>query len=221
MPFLPGPAGIWDGEWIALAAAPVAADYVGTWPCSVGILIKWVAFLSSLHWAAASADLGFGGVSFVDILILCELWAGERLVLEKAVPRYLRPGRPISVPAVPFGPGTDIWLSCRFIGALFRAMCALPGGIGRFLPCDIGASHCRPRHIGWEKCEHGLTSRPRESTSEGFLNELLLLLRYPPRSAAALLEGTLPLRYCAGRFAGVGFPLGAFLLMVMLLLLRR
>ena len=28
--FLPGPAGIWDGEWIALAAAPITADDVGT-----------------------------------------------------------------------------------------------------------------------------------------------------------------------------------------------
>ena len=56
-------------------------------------------------------------------------------------------------------------------------------------------------NAGSEKCGHGLTSRPRESASEGFLNELLLLLRYPPRSAAALLEGTLPLWCCAGRFA--------------------
>ena len=67
--------------------------------------------------------------------------------------------------------------------------------------CDVGANHRRLRHTGWEKCGHGLTSRPRESASEGFLTELLLLFRYPPRSAAALVEGTLPLRYCAGRFA--------------------
>ena len=37
-----------------------------------------------------------------------------------------------------------------------RALCALPGGIGRFLPCRIGANHCRLRHTGWEKCGHGL-----------------------------------------------------------------
>ena len=53
-----------------------------------------------------------GGISYVELLILYELWAGERLVLEKAHPRYLRPGRPISVSAVPFGPGIDIWRSC-------------------------------------------------------------------------------------------------------------
>ena len=48
---------------------------------------------------------------------------------------------------------------------------------------------------------HGLTSRPRESASELFLNELLSVFRYLPRSGRALLNGTLPLRYCAARFA--------------------
>ena len=144
---------------------------------------------------------GVGGVSYVELLILYELWAGERLSLEKAHPRYLRPGRPISVSAVPFGPGIDIWRSCRFIGALMRSLCLLHGGLRRFVPCSIGANHCRLRHIGWEKCGHGLTSRPRESASELFLDELLSLFRYPTRSDRALLNGTLPLRYCAVRFA--------------------
>ena len=57
------------------------------------------------------------------------------LSLEKAHPRYLRPGRPISVSAVPFGPGIDIWRSCRFIGAMMRSLCLLPGGLGRFVRC--------------------------------------------------------------------------------------
>ena len=103
--------------------------------------------------------------------------------------------------AVPFGPAIDFWRSCRFIGALTRSLCLLPGGLGRFVPCSIGVNHCRLRHIGWEKCGHGLTSRPRESASELFLNELLSLFRYPSRSGRALLNGTLPLRYCAVRFA--------------------
>ena len=70
----------------------------------------------------------------MELLILYELWAGERLSLEKAHPRYLRVGRPISVSAVPFGPGIDIWRSCRFIGALMRSLCLLPGGLRRFVP---------------------------------------------------------------------------------------
>ena len=84
---------------------------------------------------------------------------------------------------------------------LMRSLCLLLGGLRRFVPCSIGANHCRLRHIGWEKCGHGLTSRPRESASELFLNELLSLFRYPPRSGRALLNGTLFLQCCAVRFA--------------------
>ena len=47
----------------------------------------------------------------------------------------------------------------------------------------------------------GLTSRPQESASELFLDEFLSLFRYPSKSGRALLGGTLPLRYCAARFA--------------------
>ena len=68
--------------------------------------------------------------------------AGERLFLEKAVLRYWRPGRPIPVSAVLFGPGIDMCRPCRFIGSLFRSLCALPGGIGRFVLCDIGVNQC-------------------------------------------------------------------------------
>ena len=162
-------------------------------------MVKWVAFLGSLHWREGRADLWVGGVSFVEMLILHELRAGERMVLEKAVLPYRRPRRPVPVSAVPFGPSIDIWRSCQYIGALMRSLCALPGGIGMFVACEIGANHCRLRHIGWEKCGHGLTSWPWETASEAFLNELLLLFRYPRRSAPALLGGALPLRYCAAR----------------------
>ena len=62
-----------------------------------------------------------------------------------------------------------------------------------------------------------LTSRPRESASELFLDELLGLFRYPPGSGRALLAGTLSLRYCAARFA-CRTPLGGCRFLVMLLL---
>ena len=59
-------------------------------PHTPGLLVKWVSFLASLHWPAGGLDLGVGGISYVELLILCELWAGERLSLEKVHPRYLR-----------------------------------------------------------------------------------------------------------------------------------
>ena len=198
---LPGPPAIWLGEWVASPFVVITADDVAQWPYTPGLLVKWVSFLGSLHWPAHGGDLGVGGVSYVELLILYELWAGERLVLEKAHPRYLRPGRPISVSAVPFGPGIDIWRSCRFIGAIMRSLCLLPGGLGRVVPCSIGANHCRLRHLGWERCCHGLTSRPRESASAPFLDQLLSLFHYPSGSSGALLAGTLPSRYCSFKFA--------------------
>ena len=199
--FWPGPPGIWDSEWVTFPASGICADDIAHWPYTPGILEKWETFLGTLHWPDGGADPGVSGVSYVELLILYELWAGERLSLEKAHPRYLRPARPISVSAVPFGPGIDIWRSCRFMGALMRSLCLLPGGLARFVPCFIGANHCRLRHIGWEKCCHGLTSRPRERASEPFLDELLYLFRYPVGSGRPLLAGTLPLRYCFDRFA--------------------
>ena len=99
---LPGLPDIWLGEWVAGPVVAIDADDVAQWPYTPSLLVKWVSFLSSLHWPAHGGDLGVGGISYVELLILYELWAGERLVLEKAHPRYLRPGRPISVSAVPF-----------------------------------------------------------------------------------------------------------------------
>ena len=145
--------------------------------------------------------MGIGGVSYLELLILYELWAGERLVPETAVPAGRRGGRPILVSAVPVGPGTNIGRSCMFLGSIIRALRCLPGGLARFLPCGIGAHHCRLRHLGWEKCGHGLTSRPRETSDPGFLDSLLGFFVYPAGSGRVLLDGHLPLRYYSGCFA--------------------
>ena len=76
---------------IFLLLLSCAAD-VALWPYTPGLLVKWVTFLGSLHWPAGGLDLGVGGISYVELLILYELWAGERLSLEKATPRYLGQG---------------------------------------------------------------------------------------------------------------------------------
>ena len=67
-------------------------------------MVKLCSFLSSLHWPSTVGDLRVGSVSFVELHILCERWAGERLVLEMSVPKLRRLNRPISVSAVPAGP---------------------------------------------------------------------------------------------------------------------
>ena len=63
---------------------------VGFWPYSVGLLVEFCSFLSSLHWPSTVDDLGVGGVSFVELLIFYERWAGERLNLETSVPKSRR-----------------------------------------------------------------------------------------------------------------------------------
>ena len=101
--FLPRPPGIWDSEWVNVLASAISADDVAHWPYTTGLLVKMVAFLGTLHWPAGGLDLGVGGISYVELLILSELWAGERLSLEKAHPRWLRPG------ASNFSVGCSVW----------------------------------------------------------------------------------------------------------------
>ena len=84
---LPGPPDIWESEWVNVPATAVGTGDIAHWPYTTGLLVKWVAFLGP----AGGLDLGVGGASHVELLILYELWAGERLSLEQAVPRYLRP----------------------------------------------------------------------------------------------------------------------------------
>ena len=74
--------------------------------------------------------------------------------------------------------------------------------MGRFLPCRIGASHCRLRTIGWERCGHGLTSRPLEASDAGFLDDLLFLFGYSIGSGQqSLVDGSLRMRYGSANFS--------------------
>ena len=83
--FLPGPPGIWRSEWFQVPAAVICAEDVAFWPYTPSLLVKWVSFLNSLHWPVVAWILGVGGVSYVELLILYELWAGERLFLRRLI----------------------------------------------------------------------------------------------------------------------------------------
>ena len=54
---LPGPAQLWASGWINVPASIVNAEDVAHWPCSVGVLVKWVAFLGSLHCPVGGAPM--------------------------------------------------------------------------------------------------------------------------------------------------------------------
>ena len=149
--------------WIQVNGGRISGDDVAAWPYSVGILFRFTSFLGTLHWPSCSDDFGHFGVSFLELLILFEQWAGHRLLSEKVTRPHVRANRPILIPSVPVSEGIEIRHGCQFLSSLVRALAKLPGGIGRFLPCRVGSQKSRLRHLGWNQCSHGLTSRPLES----------------------------------------------------------
>ena len=66
---------------------------------SASLLCKLVDFFGSLHWPADSGDMGHFGISYLEVLILFEQWAGHWLLNEKVTwphvraPNYISFGR--------------------------------------------------------------------------------------------------------------------------------
>ena len=117
-------------------------------------------------------DLGVGGISYIELAHSCmsfglvrglSLRTGSSSLSSVQVAQF-QCRLFLLVQALIFGDPVVL------LATLMRSLCLIPGGLRRFVPCSIGANHCRLRHIGWEKCGHGLTSGPRESASELFLN---------------------------------------------------
>ena len=160
---LPGPHGFLGGPWTQVDAGRISGADIAAWPYSVGIEGKFVSFLGTLHWPTGSDDVGHFGASFLELLILFEQWAGHRLLSEKVTRSHVWADRPILMPSVPVSEGIEIRHGCQFISSLVRALTKLPGGLGGFLPCGLGSHMSRLRHLGWNQCSHGLTSRPLES----------------------------------------------------------
>ena len=160
---LPGPAGFLNSSWVQVDSGRISGADVAAWPYSVGILIRFTSFLSTLHWPSGATDFGHFGVSFLELLILFEQWAGHRLLGEKVTRPHVRANRPILLPSVPVSEGIEIRHGCQFLSSLVRALAELLGGLGRFMPCSLGSHMSRLRHLGWNQCSHGLSSRPLES----------------------------------------------------------
>ena len=82
----------------------------------IGLLVIWILGLVAFLMLSCSFFMSSGQVRG-------SLWRRLLLVI-------FGPGVQFQCPAVPFGPGIDIWRSCRFIGAMMRSLCLLPGGLG-------------------------------------------------------------------------------------------
>ena len=98
---LPGPPGFLHGPWFQVHGGCISGADIAAWPYSVGILVRFTSFLTTLHLPSGSDDLGQFGVSFWELLILYEQWAGHRLLSEKVTRPHVRANRPILIPSVP------------------------------------------------------------------------------------------------------------------------
>ena len=82
---LPGPPGFLSSTWFTLYPLPVTPDDVAVWPYSVDILLVVSSFLASLHWPQGASDLGKFGISYLELLLMFEVFTGHRLLTEKTV----------------------------------------------------------------------------------------------------------------------------------------
>ena len=110
---IPGPPGFLHSSWIQVDAGHISGADIAAWPYSVGILVKFTAFLNTLQWHSGSADLGHFGISFLELLILFEQWAGHWLLSEKVTRPNVWAHRPIfdSFCACDIGNWNQTWLS--------------------------------------------------------------------------------------------------------------
>ena len=120
---------------------------------------------------------------------------------EKVTRPHVRAHRPILTASVLVTEGIEIRHGCQLLSSLIRALSKLSGGLGRFLPCNLGSHMSRLRHLGWNQCSHGLiSSRPLESCHHQCLKAVCGVLGYPRGSTLELLDGTLKLRHCTEVF---------------------
>ena len=117
---------------------PFTQDDVAVWPYSVDILLVFSSFLASLHWPQGTPDLGKFGISYFELLLMYEVYTGDRLL---PVDPYFS--------GFSVGIGQEIRHGCQFLHSLFRALGHLPGGLARFIPCQPGAHYARLSHLGW------------------------------------------------------------------------
>ena len=70
---------LWDGAWQNWPMFGATAADLAFWLFSVGNLLMLVWFCTQTHWLAEVVDLGVGGVSCVELVIMHELAYQERL----------------------------------------------------------------------------------------------------------------------------------------------
>ena len=90
--------------------------------------------------------------------------------------------------------------------AWFVLVASFLGDLVGFCYVLLVGNFSRLRHLGWEQCSHGLTSRSLESCHHQCLKAVCGLLEYPAGAAAELLDGSLKLRHCTTPFSSRSPP---------------
>ena len=80
---LPEPPGLLQGPWVPVRGGSISYADIAAWPCSVSLLCKFVSYWCTLHWPSGAEELGHFGVSYLEVMILVEQWAGHQLLIEK------------------------------------------------------------------------------------------------------------------------------------------
>ena len=196
-----GPPGFLSSTCCTLYPLPITPDDVAVWQYSVDILLVFSSFLASLHWPQGASDLEKFGISYLELLLMFEVFTGHRLLTENTVRTQRRPGRSLVFSGFSVSIRQEIRHGCQFLHSFFRALGHLPSGLAWFIPCQPSAHHARLSHLGWERYGHGLSSRPRESCDHQILAPLLDFFGYPDGAATELFNGTLKLRYSSTPFS--------------------
>ena len=92
---LPGPPGLLSSTWCTLYPLPITQDDVAVWPKSVNTLLVFSSFLASLHWPQSAPELGKFGISYLELLLMFEVF-----LVTDCLPRKLF--APSSVPVDPW-----------------------------------------------------------------------------------------------------------------------
>ena len=147
---LPGPPAFLTGPWMQVHGVVSLLLILLLLPCSVGILCKFTAFLGSLHCPVDNMDMGHFGVSYLEVLILFEQWAGHRLLSEKVTrPHVMGLIVPFRFPLFLCQRELKFDMVVSSSVAWLRTLAKFPGGMGGLLPCGIGSHMSKLRHLGW------------------------------------------------------------------------
>ena len=113
--------GFRDGPWVQVDCGGITTADVA----------EFSTFVGALHWPAGAGDVVHYGVSYLEVLILFEQWAGHRLFSEKVTGPNGPAHHPIFPSSVPVSGGIEIRLECWFISSQVRAPGKLPASLGR------------------------------------------------------------------------------------------